>query len=169
MALVYPPHIHLGPQSSSRPSKLTSLGITHVLSIGHKPASLPLPAPVQHLHLSLLDDLTADLASVIPPAAAFLELASTAGGRALVHCSAGLSRSPSVVAGVLVSQHGLTLKEAMRRVVDARGDAVRPNNGFWKALGELEEGKLGARSYPEPEEGEGLPATAKERIRFLFG
>ncbi len=52
----------------------------------------------------------------------------------LVHCSAGISRSVTLVAAyLLASDHSTTAAEAIS-LIQRRRPYASPNNGFWKAL-----------------------------------
>ncbi|KAM7194183.1 Protein-tyrosine phosphatase-like protein [Naviculisporaceae sp. PSN 640] len=57
--------------------------------------------------------------------------------RVLIHCSAAISRSPAVMAGYLIKSRGMSLRESLEVVVNAR-EAVSPNVGFLKQLCEVE-------------------------------
>lgn len=54
-------------------------------------------------------------------------------GSSLVFCSAGRSRSPSLIMAYLMRFEGVTLLQAHQRVVAAR-PFIRPNAGFWRKL-----------------------------------
>ncbi|KAF5373322.1 hypothetical protein D9615_007423 [Tricholomella constricta] len=58
-------------------------------------------------------------------------------GKILVHCSAAVSRSPTIVAAYLMKHCGMTLKDALGLIVRAR-PAVCPNSGFIQQLKELD-------------------------------
>jgi len=53
-------------------------------------------------------------------------------GKILVHCMAGVSRSPTFVASYLMRDHGMDVNEALKIVSDAR--FIYPNDGFLKLL-----------------------------------
>lgn len=65
------------------------------------------------------------------------EEAKRIGGRVLVHCVAGVSRSATMVVGYLMHSTGASLNEAMRFVRKRR--FIEPNEGFMMQLAELEE------------------------------
>ncbi|KAG7222884.1 hypothetical protein INR49_015991 [Caranx melampygus] len=65
-----------------------------------------------------------------PPAS---ETTSTVAGGTLVHCAAGMSRSPALVMAYLMRYRGVTLRQAHRWVQDSR-PYVRLNAGFWDQL-----------------------------------
>ncbi|XP_041659777.1 dual specificity protein phosphatase 18 [Cheilinus undulatus] len=54
-------------------------------------------------------------------------------GGTLVHCAAGMSRSPALVMAYLMRFRGVTLSQAHRWVKDSR-PYVRLNAGFWEQL-----------------------------------
>ena len=54
-------------------------------------------------------------------------------GGTLVHCAAGMSRSPALVMAYLMRYRGLTLRQAHRWVQESRPH-VRLNAGFWDQL-----------------------------------
>ena len=58
-------------------------------------------------------------------------------GKILVHCSAGISRSPMVVAAYLMKRKGMTLKSALGQIILVRPQ-VSPNAGFLQQLKEME-------------------------------
>ncbi|XP_051554065.1 dual specificity protein phosphatase 14 [Myxocyprinus asiaticus] len=54
-------------------------------------------------------------------------------GSSLVYCSAGRSRSPSLIMAYLMRFEGVSLLQAHQRVLCAR-PFIRPNAGFWRQL-----------------------------------
>ena len=59
----------------------------------------------------------------------FIDEGLAGGGGVLVHCYAGMSRSPTCVIAYLMAVKGLTLDHAWDYVKDIR-DIARPNPGF---------------------------------------
>ncbi|RLN15226.1 hypothetical protein BBJ28_00010643 [Nothophytophthora sp. Chile5] len=59
------------------------------------------------------------------------------GGKVLVHCFMGRSRSATIVLAYLVARRGLALSEALRELRRVRPQA-QPNTGFYKELLALE-------------------------------
>lgn len=55
------------------------------------------------------------------------------GGKTLVHCLAGVSRSVSLCIGYLMKHKGMTLSEAFHHI-HSRRPCIRPNNGFFSQL-----------------------------------
>ncbi|KIM93286.1 hypothetical protein OIDMADRAFT_149772 [Oidiodendron maius Zn] len=136
--LVYPPSLYLGPCSAaSSPSFLKSHAITHILSIGATPSS-QVPGVVYH-RLALMDSQTSSISKVVATAVNIIDtaVAAEAGDKILVHCSAAVSRSPTIVAAYLMIKQKMSLKEALGRLILAR-PTVSPNTGFLRQLQELE-------------------------------
>lgn len=73
-------------------------------------------------------------------------------GGTLVHCAAGMSRSPALVMAYLMRYRGVTLQQAHRWVRESR-PYVRLNAGFWEQLLQYERrlyGRNTVRVAPEP-------------------
>ena len=60
------------------------------------------------------------------------------GRRVLIHCSAGMSRSASVAIGWLMTQRGLSLREANAKVAACRGRALDLRGVYYTSLYSLE-------------------------------
>ena len=63
----------------------------------------------------------------------FIDEAIDGGGRVLVHCQHGVSRSASVVVAYLCFSMGLSVDEALDTLRHDRPEA-HPNNGFMQQL-----------------------------------
>ena len=85
------------------------------------------------LHLKLKDRSSFDLLPHLDEAVTFIHRCLLDGGRILVHCQAGVSRSASLVVAYLVRCKQLNLEEAIRVCRQTRS-AVSPNKGFLKQL-----------------------------------
>ncbi|KAL5495698.1 hypothetical protein ACEPAI_1162 [Sanghuangporus weigelae] len=81
----------------------------------------------------------------------------------LVHCSTAVSRSPSIVAAYLMSEHNMSLRESLGRIVRAR-PAVNPNPGLFAQLKEME---VRIRGYSSMEGVGNLPRRKEERVRLF--
>ena len=162
---ILPNALYLGPCSAARSSRpfIKSERITHVLSIGITP--WPRADDVVYHRLALADSTTSSIETTLKLAIEFIDAAleSTKGaGRILVHCSAGVSRSPTIVVGYLMKKRGMTLKEALGQVVRARPQ-VSPNSGFLRQLKELEVELRGASSIDIDE----LPRREADRLAYF--
>ncbi|KAL5482004.1 hypothetical protein EMCRGX_G022282 [Ephydatia muelleri] len=85
------------------------------------------------LRMSIEDDETYDIGKHMEAAFGFIEEARQNGAGILVHCVAGVSRSPTIVIAYLMSYWKWPLKEVARFVQQKRSQ-VHPNNGFLKYL-----------------------------------
>jgi len=79
--------------------------------------------------------------------------------KSLVHCSAGASRSPTLVAAYLINRFGFTAEEAMIYLMTQRPDvAVRH---FYEPLQEYQKALFAARNLAAAAEGKKLPHPPK--------
>lgn len=156
------PYLYLGPHSSTAPVSAVALGITHIISVGARPHGGH--ASISYHRLSLADDPSADITKPALLAAEVIEAARQArpDAKILVHCVAGISRSPAIIASYLVREAGMTLRQALAVLVRARPN-VRPNDGFVVQLKELEQQIRGETSL-EPNT---LPVTMREKRVLL--
>ncbi len=83
--------------ASTSKSTLSTLGITHVVSVCPDLIEV-LPMGTEHLRVEVEDHEYADLLSHLPRAITFIQDALDGGGRVLVHCRMGISRSATVLA-----------------------------------------------------------------------
>ncbi|KAH7883468.1 protein-tyrosine phosphatase-like protein [Phlebopus sp. FC_14] len=164
VSLILPPSLYLGPCStaSSKPF-LTTNSITHVLSVGATPAHEV--EGVTYHRISLSDSPSSSISKVCDSACKIIDDALQSKnntGKILVHCSAGISRSPMVVAAYLMKCRGMTLKAALKQIVEARPQ-VSPNSGFLQQLKDLEMELFGTVSLDVDE----LPMREKDRLALF--
>ncbi|KAI6117998.1 protein-tyrosine phosphatase-like protein [Pisolithus sp. B1] len=156
-SLVLPPSLYLGPCSAaSSKSFLAKNSITHVLSIGASPSAQV--DGVAYQRLSINDSVSSSIAKVTDTACNLIDkaLASKKGkGKILVHCSAGISRSPMVVAAYL-------MKRKRNDIIRVRPQ-VSPNAGFLQQLKDLEMELYGSVSLEVDE----LPKREKDRLALF--
>jgi len=67
------------------------------------------------------------------------------GGRVLVHCTLGASRSATIVIAFLMFSRKWTVETAFHFLKERR-PVINPNKGFWKQLSEFE-GRLFGKKY----------------------
>lgn len=105
----------------------------------------PEGATIEYLSVALFDDPEADLLGVLPSVIEFVTCAQQQGGRVLVHCYAGLSRSVALVAGcLLAAHHDLSVVEAIEMIKRSRAFS-HPNIGFRHQLEIFAEQRIAAR------------------------
>jgi dual specificity phosphatase 12 len=59
-------------------------------------------------------------------------------GRTLIHCAAGISRSPTILAAYLMRKDKVTHRQALRRIAKKR-PCISPNPGFIEQLKQFED------------------------------
>ena len=140
---------------------LRSLNITHFLNatedlfVDGDSASF-IEREFTVLRIPLRDDEDEDIEPYFFSAAAFIESAVEDGGRCLVHCHAGQSRSCALVIAWLLLYKSFNLRDAIALVQRSRPNAA-PNAGYMRALCRLEERTCGSKSRvdklkrPKPE------------------
>ena len=101
--------------------------------------------PIPRRKLTVSDSVSSSISKITDAACDIDVVASKEGtGKILVHCSAGISRSPMVVAVYLTKRRGMTLKVALGQIVRVRPQ-ISPNAGFLQQLTEMEVDKLPKR------------------------
>ena len=77
-------------------------GITHILSLGIRPQETPDTA-IDMKFLEVEDNSSGDMLSLFPQAVEFISQALISGGKILVHCFMGVSRSASCVIAYIMA------------------------------------------------------------------
>lgn len=87
----------------------------------------------EYLNIPVIDNCEQNLTPYLDEAVAFIRRALAEGGRVLVHCMAGRSRSASLVIAYLMTELHLDLDQALAFVQEKR-PIVRPNAAFMQQL-----------------------------------
>jgi len=147
---ILPEFLYIGDRlTAGDADRLKAIGITHVVN-----ATLDIPNffdeahaqsdgyLLQYFRCPIQDspESAADISSQMQGVVEFIRKSREAGGKCLVHCRAGMSRSATLVLAFLVLD-GWALKKALLHVNDTR--FVQPNSGFSSALIALEYNTLG--------------------------
>ena len=118
--------------ASSNSFILKKHGITHVLSVGT--GLYPkFPNKFTYKWINELDSPTANLRQHFNACHKFMSSCFEKGGRILVHCYAGISRSATMVISWLMREKGLSLNEAIN-TTRAKRWFINPNPGFMRQL-----------------------------------
>ncbi|XP_008413231.1 uncharacterized protein LOC103468141 [Poecilia reticulata] len=128
------PWLYLGAERDVTQDRLTSLGISYVLSVSRcspQPSFLPRS---RFLRIPIDDSLWDDLLPWIPQALSFIDSAMSSGASVLVHCAAGISRSPALAVAYIMYSLEMDLDHAYRFVKERR-PSISPNFNF---LGQLQ-------------------------------
>jgi protein-tyrosine phosphatase len=127
-------NVFLGKANSAQSYEiLQELGITHVLMIGYDLTAWFADRGIIYKHFELDDKETSDILPIFDKTAEFIDEAIKSGGRVLVHCQAGVSRSASVVIAWIMKSQGVSYMDAYG-VCKSRRPCIMPNKGFVAAL-----------------------------------
>ncbi|XP_075611571.1 protein phosphatase Slingshot homolog 3 isoform X1 [Balearica regulorum gibbericeps] len=157
------PHLYLGSEwNAANLEELQQNRVTHILNVAREIDNF-FPALFTYMNVRVYDEETAQLLPHWNDTFLFLSHVRASGGRALVHCRMGLSRSAATVLAYAMKEFGWPLERALRHVRHCR-PSVLPNPGFMRQLdfyqgilrasrhSSLWEPKAAERA-PQPEEG----------------
>ncbi|MEQ2268108.1 Dual specificity protein phosphatase 26, partial [Xenotaenia resolanae] len=118
---------------------------THVLNAAHSKRRGQ-PGIYEEMNITYIgieahDSCNYDMSINFQAAADFIHRGLSTGGKVLVHCHVGVSRSATLVLAYLMLKQKLTLVEAICAVKDNRG--VIPNRGFLRQLIKLDKQLFG--------------------------
>ncbi|XP_010251326.2 PREDICTED: dual specificity protein phosphatase PHS1-like isoform X1 [Nelumbo nucifera] len=119
---------------------LQYLGITHILclcsnEIGQSDSQYP--DLFVYKNFSVCDDEDSNISKIFEEASDFIDYVEDIGGRVLIHCFEGRSRSATVVLAYLMLKKNFTLLDAWNLLKKAHRRA-QPNDGFARILMELD-------------------------------
>ncbi|XP_054683098.1 protein phosphatase Slingshot homolog 3 isoform X2 [Grus americana] len=157
------PHLYLGSEwNAANLEELQQNRVTHILNVAREIDNF-FPALFTYMNVRVYDEETAQLLPHWNDTFLFLSRVRASGGRALVHCRMGLSRSAATVLAYAMKEFGWPLERALRHVRHCR-PSVLPNPGFMRQL-DFYQGILHASRHsslwepkaaeqaPQPEEG----------------
>lgn len=121
-----------GETCSENKDNLKKLGITHILI-----ASLILeenfPNDFIYAKINVIDDVKEDILKHFDFIYDFINNCISNGGKILIHCAAGVSRSTTCTCVYLIKKLNITVDEALCIIREGRKCAY-PNEGFLKQL-----------------------------------
>ncbi|CAJ1067899.1 dual specificity protein phosphatase 18-like [Xyrichtys novacula] len=128
-------HLYLSSRRSALDSSQVSLcRITCIVNVSESRSRCAPPAGVEdYLHLPVPDSPLSPIWIHFDPVSDLVQRTAERGGRTLLHCEAGRSRSATLCAAYLMKYRDLTLLEAHTWIKTCR-PTVRPNPGFWRQL-----------------------------------
>lgn len=129
---------------------LLSLKVTHILNMA---TNLPPPAHADSFVYCLkpiADNDSQSIGTVLPHCLEFIRDAHRSGGRVMVHCVKGVSRSVTIAVAYLISRSGpaWSLAAALSRIRAVRPQAL-PNQNFRLQLAHYEIAQQGASSVAD--------------------
>ncbi len=139
------PNLFIGDEASARNIKfLRHLNITHVLNTaeGEEENLVDLSQDyyegtgISYLGFLMWDSTWFDVRPFIDEAVTFIRSALANGGKCLVNCQMGVSRSSTCALAYMMTEEGMTADAALTQFRTHRD--VRPNDGFIKFLVELD-------------------------------
>ena len=125
-------HLYLCGIQSVDALKIRLMGITHVINLTIEAPNVSAD-DVTCERIALDDSPHAQLCAHFDACADKIESVRRAGGRTLVHCMAGASRSVTICIAYLMKHQSYTLRDAYHKVRLKRPIA-RPNVGFFRQL-----------------------------------
>lgn len=133
------PHLYLGNmRDASNTSVLARLNIRFILNVTAKPASYTIPSGFNYKHLEAADNGIQNLRQFFEEAFDFIDEAKKANTGVLVHCQAGISRSPTIAVAYLMKHYLMAMAEAYKFVKTKRS-IISPNLNFMGQLWEFEQ------------------------------
>lgn len=127
------------------------LGIKHIINCtagSRKVENKFASEGIGYTNFELHDQIGERPRSSIDKACELIPALEAKGLRVLVHCSAGLSRSVTVILGYLMKVKRMSLKEAVEATTAGRGRKLMCNASFWSALLALEREMTGKPDAP---------------------
>ncbi|XP_065359884.1 dual specificity protein phosphatase 18 [Calliphora vicina] len=141
------PSLYLCGASVITPQILTQLGINFVINVASELPDTPLPTTTKilYLRINVQDSTHTDLSKHFDEVADMIEEIRRNGGKTLVHCVAGVSRSATLCLAYLMKYGHMNLKDAFLHIKSIRPH-IRPNSAFFQQLRCYEEQLLGLQS-----------------------
>lgn len=131
------PFLFLGSAAhSAQREALAAAGITAVLNVSSSCPNI-YEGELEYLRLTVEDSLAADIRACFSPAIDFIDSVKQSGGRVLVHCKAGISRSATICLAYLMHTQRVRLNEAFD-FVKQRRHVISPNLAFMGQLLQFE-------------------------------
>ncbi|XP_010227090.1 PREDICTED: dual specificity protein phosphatase 5 [Tinamus guttatus] len=141
------PFLYLGSAyHASKCEFLANLHITALLNVSRR-SSEPFTDQYCYKWIPVEDSHAADISSHFQEAIDFIDCVRRAGGKILVHCEAGISRSPTICMAYLMKTKRLRLEEAFDYVKQRRS-LISPNFGFMGQLLQYESEILSSTPSP---------------------
>ncbi|XP_067645399.1 dual specificity protein phosphatase 18 [Eurosta solidaginis] len=129
------PNLYLCGAAVAIPMFLDQLEVRFIINVAPELPDTPLSSVTKPLYLQIavFDRTDADLSLYFDEVADMIEEVRQFGGKSLVHCVAGVSRSTTLCLAYLMKYGGMSLREAYQHVKTIRPQ-IRPNTGFFQQL-----------------------------------
>jgi len=127
------PGVYLGDiYAAHNIDELKRRNITHVIDAALAIVP-PFPDQFKYMHVELLDYPGENVMPYLEHTSRFIEQALASGGKVLVHCLKGVSRSATIAAAYAIYSQKLSTKAAIQLLRKSR-TVVCPNHGFQMQL-----------------------------------
>ncbi len=131
------PNLFLGNQESAR--KFPVQVLISALTADEYERYKISPLPAVEWHRFIIDDDDAEpIGFMFETVHSIIRSALMRGKRVLIHCAAGVSRSPTLVAAFLMLEKSWSRKQAIEWIIRRR-IFICPNDGFMRQLKDLED------------------------------
>lgn len=124
---------------------LLQAGVTDIINCTVEGPDVREPGIVRCTRIKIDDSPHAPLSKHFDKVADDINSIGSAGGKVLVHCVAGISRSSTLCIAYLMKHRNMTLIEA-HGFVKKKRPIIRPNMGFWQQLIEYEQSLFGCNT-----------------------
>ncbi|XP_062304116.1 dual specificity protein phosphatase 5 [Osmerus eperlanus] len=121
---------------ASRQDYLGDLRITALLNVSRRDMR-PAKGHYDYKWIPVEDSHTADISSHFQEAIEFIDRVKLSGGKVLVHCEAGISRSPTICMAYIMRTERRQLEEAFD-IIKQRRELISPNFSFMGQLLQFE-------------------------------
>ena len=106
---------------------------THIITLRENGVKVWVHRPTKHYRIKINDDDTENIQSEFNGACKWIHTAiKHSCSRILIHCHAGVSRSPTIICAYLMKYYKVSVKDALEFINRRR--TVLPNDGFLKQL-----------------------------------
>lgn len=127
---VLPNFLYLSGQDvSSNLETLKENKITHIINAAAEICDSCFSNDFKYLNLYLRDQANENIECCFYTSFDFIEEAKKQGGRVLVHCVQGISRSTTIILSYLILSQRITYEEALK-YTESKREIVNPNVGF---------------------------------------
>ncbi|XP_060076248.1 dual specificity protein phosphatase 14-like [Ylistrum balloti] len=158
--------LYLSSAAAVKPDRIRTVGITHIINCTLEIPNLNLPT-IESIQIHVEDAPHARLCVYFDRCADKINQVRHRGGRTLVHCVAGVSRSASLCIAYLMKYHRMKLSDAYHHVKKRR-PVIRPNAGFWRQLIDYEQRLFGRNSVRMIQSGIGwIPDVYKDEAKNM--
>ncbi|CAG9322936.1 unnamed protein product [Blepharisma stoltei] len=120
-------------QDADNERLIRKTGIKNIVQVLDNPTYNKRFKGIKYYYVRLRDEEDENLIDELPDAIYFINRQILKGEKVLVHCVAGVSRSPAIVIAYLMAKHNIFYEEAYGFVKSKR-DFIQPNLGFEKQL-----------------------------------